>query len=357
MVGTKQRTVLENTVGRLSFDNAHELSHCVESGIVKSISEKPHPRIATNLTSNEYSYSDSGDSMMIDEDSFAVLANQYQPEKNDDDDFLPNEVGFSENVENVENVVFDLKRDSLNPVLPKESRETNGLETTTIATGHTEYTTDCQQEQINETNHLVMNENITQGGKQYDQRNDTDEEIQIQTNNSIGPTAVPPWSLEAKRRAKARNYDPGDLDGILGLNSLESTESTNIERIVKQDFFRNFDPRIKYKEDKYDLAWLERKKEEIVKRGGRKGQYGKILTPEMIRERLANGWHKYQTMPYPKKQTTKDDIRFLRDFWDLPEELEPIVHKGKLYMADATENNARGRKKRNAARKMWPVET
>jgi hypothetical protein len=72
---------------------------------------------------------------------------------------------------------------------------------------------------------------------------------------------------------------------------------------------------------------------EIKARGGRKGQFGKVLTKATFEDRWAKGWGTHQT----KIISEKDKIRTqaMARFFGLAEEMQPIIFDGKLAMADS----------------------
>jgi hypothetical protein len=72
---------------------------------------------------------------------------------------------------------------------------------------------------------------------------------------------------------------------------------------------------------------------EIKARGGRKGQFGKVLTKATFEDRWAKGWGRHQT----KIISEKDKIRTqaMGRFFGLAEEMQPIIFDGKLAMADS----------------------
>jgi len=153
-------------------------------------------------------------------------------------------------------------------------------------------------------------------------------------------TPIPLSELERKRQGRIARFDEEALDAILAappqlLNGISFAGRTwshlNNPKACLQD-----------------KDFLARKRKEISARGGRKEQYGKILSKGIIRGRKRLGWHPNQTKP--------DAGSNIDNVWDFGVvEVEPAVHNGELVMADAT-RTAYGRKQRAVGRKFWTLE-
>ena len=139
-----------------------------------------------------------------------------------------------------------------------------------------------------------------------------------------------PLTFEARNRANASNYDESVLDsyfyhgrkpppGPHGLGKIMFLSNCTRSHVVKQVV--------------QDQEWYDHKQAEIKARGGRKGQWGKIITKEMFEERLANGWNKYQNKPISEKEQKNGDA--LLRFFGFPENMQPVLHDGKMAMADS----------------------
>lgn len=157
----------------------------------------------------------------------------------------------------------------------------------------------------------------------------------------------------------------------------------NLEALASTLTFARLDPRIAYASKinplLHDEKWLAAKRADIDTRPRRKAYFGRVLTPEMIKERHAKGWGTHQNREMPvamqerakkregetnayscasgkkkgkgKAKTTDDPMG---DLFSLPKKLEPVLVGGELAMADATPS-AQGRSKRKAAKKTWLV--
>jgi len=151
-------------------------------------------------------------------------------------------------------------------------------------------------------------------------------------------TPIPLSELERKRQERIARFDEEALDAILAAPPESLSDVSFAGRTWSH--LNNPKPYLQDKEINARGGWK--------KQGGRKEQYGKILSKGIIRERKRLGWHPNQTKP-----DTGSNIDNVWDFGVV--EVEPAVHNGELVMADAT-RTAYGRKQRAVGRKFWPLE-
>jgi hypothetical protein len=152
---------------------------------------------------------------------------------------------------------------------------------------------------------------------------------------------LPPSGLQAKHKPDAGVYDESFLDSFLYAKPI--TKKSTLTEIADKMHWTHLSPRNKWPEVREE-GWFERKQAEIKARGGRKAQFGKVITAEIFKERREKGWEKHQNKP----------LSVTNRFFDppgMPEKVEPILVSGKLAMADATPD-AKGLE----SRRIWMVE-
>lgn len=98
-------------------------------------------------------------------------------------------------------------------------------------------------------------------------------------------------SLEANRRQRAKDFDPSLLDSYLKPLDSHATDKPPVIEI-----WGHIDPRAAWSKLR-EKEWVEDKIKEIAARGGRKANFGKKLTSQIIKERLGNGWDLHQDKP------------------------------------------------------------
>jgi hypothetical protein len=157
---------------------------------------------------------------------------------------------------------------------------------------------------------------------------------------------VSPFFMQAKQKERVNAYDETILDSFLYAKPVMK-KPVPLSEIADKMYWTHLSPRNKWPEVR-DECWLERKQAQIQARGSRKAQFGKVITSEILRERLEKGWEKHQNKPLSESDPFFDPP-------GMPEVIEPILVNGKLAMADAT-LDAKGRKPRRVTRKIWTVE-
>lgn len=162
-------------------------------------------------------------------------------------------------------------------------------------------------------------------------------------------SASSPSFLENTRQQRAASFDERAFDKFLSSQTYETP--SNIHRQA----WGHIDPRVKWPKQ-HDESWLEQKREEIEARGGRKANYGKILTSQIVKERRQKGWQIHQTKEVPARLQMGDGSKHMEALFTLPDpsSLEPVLRNGQLFMAEKTLDES-GRKRRKSAMKVWPV--
>lgn len=184
-----------------------------------------------------------------------------------------------------------------------------------------------------------------------------DEDILLQeaTSSFLHDTSLLPESLEAKRRQKAAIYDSTTLDLFLQKQfDLGSKFQPSPEELSRTQVWGHIDPREKWPET-YSDEWVEAKKAEIEARGGRKANFGKLLTAQVRKERADNGWHIHQNKEYTPDEKSAESARAMEELFGVKgiDDLIPAVRDGKLVMLEKPfdENGKRRRKP-----KVYPVD-
>jgi hypothetical protein len=158
-----------------------------------------------------------------------------------------------------------------------------------------------------------------------------------------------PESLEAVRQQRVKDYDSSILDSILAIRSqlVEETQPTPAE--LKAQNFGHIDPRLKWPKEHSD-EWLAEKKKEIEARGGRKANFGKLLTPQVVKERRERGWNIHQNKAVVHDAKSEQGARVLEELFGIKnvDDLEPGVRNGQLVMMErpVDENGKKRRKPR-----------
>jgi hypothetical protein len=142
----------------------------------------------------------------------------------------------------------------------------------------------------------------------------------------------PSFTFEARNRANANNYDESILDSYLYNGRKPSFGPGDIAGKLSQ--FRDDEHSRIVQNSIQDKEWYGRKQAEIKARGGRKGQWGRVISKEIFEERLAKGWDKHQNKPVSEEEKKNGDA--LLEFFGLPIKMHPVLYDGKLAMADSS---------------------
>ena len=95
--------------------------------------------------------------------------------------------------------------------------------------------------------------------------------------------------LEQQQQQRAESYDPSVLDAWLKKqsDSVEHSQPTPSE-LLKSQLWGCIDPRKVWPKE-HSAEWLADKRKEIEARGGRKANFGRLLTPQVVKEGKGNG--------------------------------------------------------------------
>lgn len=154
-------------------------------------------------------------------------------------------------------------------------------------------------------------------------------------------------SLEAQREQITKSFDPSRLDSWLEKQAQfqEDSQSTPQE-LVETQIWGHIDPQAIWPKEP-STEWLDQKREEIEARGGRKANFGKLLTQQVIKERKDNGWRTHQNKDVVDDEKSEDAARALQELFGIKDidALEPGVRAGQLVMAEKAAVDEEGLKK------------
>ncbi|KAH7356454.1 hypothetical protein BKA65DRAFT_494733 [Rhexocercosporidium sp. MPI-PUGE-AT-0058] len=113
---------------------------------------------------------------------------------------------------------------------------------------------------------------------------------------------------------------------------------------------------------RWNAAQKEEKMIEIQARGGRKANFGKILHPQLVKERLERGWDIHQSGEKRDDDETREMIQKLEELFGVPEgtmgNCVPKTIGGKLVMQERErepEPRRPGRQKKEVPLRVYPV--
>ncbi|TAQ91509.1 hypothetical protein B7494_g228 [Chlorociboria aeruginascens] len=151
--------------------------------------------------------------------------------------------------------------------------------------------------------------------------------------------------LETMRPQKAAEFDQSTLDSFLASQAREPDSNPS-------QLWGHVDPRGLWFEE-HTPEWLEAKKAEIQSRGGRKTNFGKHLTAQVIKERRERGWGIHQSRE--ALDDGEEAARPIKDLFDIKlSDMEPGLSDGQLVMKEKSVDE-NGKKRKKNAIKAFPV--
>ena len=173
--------------------------------------------------------------------------------------------------------------------------------------------------------------------------------------------APPPISIEAIRAQRAANFDTTELDSFLFKQAQpQSDEQPTNKELLSTQIWGHIDPRVAWPRMMTEEERQEKIKE-IEARGGRKANFGKILTAQVRKERADRGWNVHQTSEWRSEEECKEMDRRLEEFFG-KEGLGnciPGIRNGRLVMIEQLEpeesQTGPGRRKRRREPRIYPV--
>ncbi|KAF7882489.1 uncharacterized protein EAF02_005852 [Botrytis sinoallii] len=146
-----------------------------------------------------------------------------------------------------------------------------------------------------------------------------------------------PNTIEYQRQLRCLTYDPSVLDHYLDLQK-ESQARAEVEKeqnimpqsdnAAEMQIWGNIDPRVVWPKEQSE-SWYEAKRKEIDARGGKKANFGILLTAQVRKERADRGWHLNQNKEYVPKADRKGGSIFVGDD-DSRDDIELAIRGGKL---------------------------
>ena len=165
-----------------------------------------------------------------------------------------------------------------------------------------------------------------------------------------------PDSVEAKRRRKAAAYDSSVLDSFLAKQrNADPDVQPTAQELFKTQIWGHIDPRVVWPKEQ-SAEWLEEKRREIDARGGKKANFGKLLTAQVRKERRDNGWGIHQRKDIVHTERTDEHKKHLEELLGIKDldEFEPGVRDGQLVMIEKMVDQ-NGKRKRKGAPRIYPV--
>ncbi|CAD6445242.1 0ed57a5b-cdea-494d-973b-08ad5e78df35 [Sclerotinia trifoliorum] len=218
----------------------------------------------------------------------------------------------------------DMKRDALHLAQKRKASTREDQEAEPHSTEETKFRQKNQQNLINTTNKLAaqpsweMPSNSESSASQLQQKEPIQKEP---THTAPLYGEYKPHTIEYQRQLRCKTYDPSVLDHYLSVQ-IESQARAEVEReqnlmpqpetAAKTQIWGSIDPRIVWPKEQSE-GWYEAKRKEIDARGGKKANFGILLTAQVRKERSDRGWHPNQNKEYVPKQERNGGSIFTAD--------------------------------------------
>jgi hypothetical protein len=174
------------------------------------------------------------------------------------------------------------------------------------------------------------------------------------------PPPPPPNSIEAIRAERAANFDTSELDKYLFKQSQPSDELPTTKELLATQIWGNIDPRVAWPR-KMTPEEIKEKIKEIEARGGKKANFGKLLTAQVRKERAEKGWNIHQTGEKRSQAECDEMARRMGELFGNEglANCVPGLRDGKLVMIEQLEpeelQTGPSRRKRRREPKIYPV--
>jgi hypothetical protein len=168
--------------------------------------------------------------------------------------------------------------------------------------------------------------------------------------------AVEEMCLEEKRKQKAATFDSSELDLFLTKQAEpQSDEQPTPQELAKTQIWGHIDPRVAWPKEMSEEELAE-KRREIDARGGKKANYGKLLTAQVRKERKEKGWNIHQNSEAVPSDIMAETARHMEELFGvkIDDTLVPGVRDGQLVMMEKPVDDT-GKRGRKAALKYYPV--
>ncbi|KAE9377702.1 hypothetical protein N431DRAFT_328217 [Stipitochalara longipes BDJ] len=173
--------------------------------------------------------------------------------------------------------------------------------------------------------------------------------------------ALPPNTIEELRAQRAANFDTTELDSFLFKQAQpQSEEQPTNKELLSTQIWGHIDPRVAWPKRMTEEERQEKIKE-IEARGGKKANYGKILTAQVRKERAEKGWNIHQTSEWRSEEECKEMDRRLEELFGTEGlgNCVPGIQNGRLVMIEQLEpeepQTGPGRRKKRREPKIYPV--
>jgi hypothetical protein len=190
---------------------------------------------------------------------------------------------------------------------------------------------------------------------------DIEEEMDIDQEPQPQPLPIPEPDLghvKPIRPEKVSTFDESILDSYLLKQSQPKSEPTTRELLDGQ-IWGAVDPRVAWPKPMTTYAYEEKQKE-IQARGGRKANFGKILTAQVRKERADQGWHIHQRGELRDDEETRIMREKLEELMGKPVgHAVPGIRDERLVMIEKEEfeepQTGPGRRRKKNPPKVYPV--
>lgn len=156
-------------------------------------------------------------------------------------------------------------------------------------------------------------------------------------------------------------YDGSTLDFFLKQQAQNHDHQPTPHEILTSQNFGAVDPRTTWPK-RMSQEEYEEKQREIKARGTRKQNFGKLLTPQVRKERAENGWDVHQRGDWRDDEDAREVVMHMEELFGLAKGMSdafvPGVLNGKLVMREREETvslTGPGRRKKKVPRRVWPV--
>ena len=172
---------------------------------------------------------------------------------------------------------------------------------------------------------------------------------------------ITPPTIEAIRAQRAANFDTTELDSFLLKQAQpQSDEQPTNKELLRTQIWGHIDPRAAWPRRMTEEERQEKIKE-IEARGGKKANYGKILTAQVRKERAEKGWNIHQTSEWRSEEECKEMDRRLEELFGIEGlgNCVPGIRNGRLVMIEQLEpeepQTGPGRRKKRREPRIFPV--
>jgi hypothetical protein len=154
-----------------------------------------------------------------------------------------------------------------------------------------------------------------------------------------------PNAYESVERRIIAQHDAVNMDDwFYQTPKLSNIEQPSERELADTQEWGHIDPRKVWPEE-LSSKWVEDKRNEIKARGGRKANFGKLITSQILQEQEDNGWKTHQTrearpMTAERRRINDklDEMLGLKDMSGMV----PVVRSHVLYMTDIDVQKGRG---------------